>query len=105
VPSLCAAKESLVRPLAIPVKVGFDKPYGRGAVPPNPPKWRHAFARDPPPVAGIFIGGWFVDYDAAAVFITNGLPVLDAVEIHTLLVCRYSLMASRPFSRPRPEAL
>lgn len=44
-------------------------------------------------------------YELLDVFITNGLPALAPVLIHTLLVCRYSLIASMPFSRPRPEAL
>lgn len=41
----------------------------------------------------------------AAVFMMKGLPVLAAVEIQTLFVCRYSLTASMPFSLPRPELL
>lgn len=37
--------------------------------------------------------------------ITNGLPVAAPVLIQTLFTCRYSRMASIPFSRPRPESL
>src|SRR5690554_2562762 len=37
--------------------------------------------------------------------ITNGFAVAAPVLIHTLLVCKYSRMASMPFSRPRPECL
>ena len=37
--------------------------------------------------------------------ITNGLPVTAPVLIQTLFTCRYSRMASIPFSRPRPESL
>lgn len=41
----------------------------------------------------------------AAVFITNGLPVLGALLIQTLFVCKYSSIAAMPFSRPNPELL
>lgn len=57
----------------------------------------------PPEAAGIFI--YFMPYQLDDVFMTNGLPPPAPVLIHTLLVCRYSLIASMPFSRPRPELL
>ena len=37
--------------------------------------------------------------------ITNGFGALPAVSIQTLLVCRYSRIASIPFSRPMPDRL
>src|SRR5581483_11567775 len=37
--------------------------------------------------------------------ITNGFGALPAMSIHTLLVWRYSRMASMPLSRPIPERL
>ena len=36
---------------------------------------------------------------------TKGFGTVDAVEIHTLLTCRYSLIISCPLSRPMPERL
>ena len=42
---------------------------------------------------------------ARAYRITNGFGALPAMSIQTLLVCRYSRMASRPLSRPMPERL
>ena len=37
--------------------------------------------------------------------ITNGFGAFPAVSIQTLLVCRYSRIASIPFSRPIPDLL
>src|SRR5579872_819256 len=37
--------------------------------------------------------------------ITNGFGALPATSIQTLLVCRYSRIASMPFSRPIPDRL
>ncbi len=37
--------------------------------------------------------------------ITNGFGALPEVSIQTLLVCRYSRIASIPFSRPIPDLL
>jgi hypothetical protein len=37
--------------------------------------------------------------------ITNGFAVTAPVLIQTLFVCKYSSIASIPFSRPKPESL
>lgn len=46
-------------------------------------------------------GGLIVDHYR----ITNGFGTFPAMSIHTLFVCRYSRMASIPFSRPIPDRL
>ena len=37
--------------------------------------------------------------------ITKGLPPAAPVLIHTVFTCKYSLIASMPFSLPSPESL
>jgi len=46
------------------------------------------------------------EMDASAGYLSpNGLAVLPSMSIHTLLVCRYSRIASIPPSRPKPDLL